>query len=111
MGAASDQPPWLIEPLDKHHDRADFSCGEASLDRYLRSQAGQDARRHVAAPFVAVAAAGSPRVLGYYTLSAFGIELAELPDETARKLPGYPVVPAALLGRLAVDQRQRGRPW
>ncbi len=109
MEAESDRPSWLIEPLGKHHDRADFSCGNDALDRYLKSQAGQDARRHVAAPFVAVPAAGSRAVLGYYTLSAFGVELTELPDETAKKLPGYPVVPAALLGRLAVDHRHRGR--
>ena len=32
----------------------------------------------------------------------------ELPEAVARKLPRYQLLPATLLGRLAVDQRQRG---
>jgi GNAT superfamily N-acetyltransferase len=45
---------------------------------------------------------------GYYTLSAFSIELAALPSDIAKQLPRYPVVPATLLGRLAVDSRFHG---
>ena len=50
-----------------------------------------------------------PRVTRKYTLSATSILLADLPDETARKLPKYPHVPATLLGRLAIDSRCQGR--
>jgi predicted GNAT family N-acyltransferase len=62
----------------------------------------------VAAPFVAV---GQPdkRVLGYYTLSASVLTLADLPDDLARKLPRYPQLPVTLLGRLAVDQATKGQ--
>ena len=42
-----------IQPLSAELDRSAFSCGVPALDRYLREQAGQDARRRVAAPFVA----------------------------------------------------------
>lgn len=101
--------PCHIEPLGKKHDRAAFSCGNESLDRYIGQQASQDARRHVAAPFVAVAQAGDTRILGYYTLSAFAVDLGALPESTARKLPHYPLVPATLLGRLAINQGQQGR--
>ena len=100
---------WRIEPLGKHHDRAAFSCGNDVLDRYLQERAHQDARRLVAAPFVLVATTAPKTILGYYTLSAFGIDLGSLPAGVARKLPSYPVVPATLLGRLAVDQGQRGQ--
>jgi GNAT superfamily N-acetyltransferase len=48
-------------------------------------------------------------VVGYYTLSATGLRLLELPADVARRLPRYPLVPAILLGRLAVDHRCRGR--
>ncbi len=98
---------WTVEPLAKAHDRQAFSCGNETLDRYLRNQAGQDARRNIAAPFVLVGGGGT-QVQGYYTLSAFGIELRALPQETARQLPRYPVVPATLLGRLAVDRSHAG---
>jgi len=42
-------------------------------------------------------------IMGYYTLSTLSIELSQLPQVHARKLPRHPV-PAALLGRLAVNQ-------
>jgi len=51
----------------------------------------------------------SGAVVGYYTLSSYGIRLTELPPELNRKLPKYPLLPATLLGRLAVDHRHRGQ--
>jgi predicted N-acetyltransferase YhbS len=100
---------WLIEPLGGDHRRADFSCGNASLDRYLKEQAGQDLRRSCAASFVLVAERGGAAILGYYTLSSYGIDIGELPAHVAKKLPRYPLIPAVLLGRLAVDQRYQGQ--
>jgi GNAT superfamily N-acetyltransferase len=88
------------------HDRGSFSCGISELDDYLRQQASQDARRRVAAPFVMLDS--RRRILGYYTLSAYGIRLTELPSERARKLPRYPLIPATLLGRLAVGREYHG---
>lgn len=98
---------WRIEPLDDDHRRADFSCGTEALDRYLWVQAGQDSRKRVTSCFVLAAADRSVR--GYYTLSATSIALTDLPPGIARKLPRYPVLPATLLGRLAVDRRLQGR--
>lgn len=95
-----------VEPLGAHHDRSAFSCGVPDLDRYLREQAGQDARRRVAAPFVA--SNDGVRVLGFYTLSATSIQLTEVPQELAKRLPRYPRLPATLLGRLATDLSARG---
>jgi len=37
------------------------------------------------------------------------IDLGELPELIVRKLPRYPLVPATLLGRLAVDRRRQGK--
>lgn len=101
------QPRFIIEPLGRHHDRAAFCCGNESLDRYLKHQASQDARKNVAAPFVMLEQASSI-VRGYYTLSMTGILFGELPEEVTRKLPRYPVTPAILLGRLAVDESCHG---
>jgi GNAT superfamily N-acetyltransferase len=98
-----------VEPLADHHDRRDFASGEATLVRYLREQAGQDERRDIAACFVLVEAGAPPRVLGYYTLSAHTLALAGLPDQMARRLPKYGLVPVVLLGRLAVDRRRQGQ--
>jgi predicted GNAT family N-acyltransferase len=97
-----------VEPLGRQHDRTTFHCGSEALDRYLKQQARQDADKHVAAAFVAVRPPDS-RVLGYYTLSASVLTLADLPDQLARKLPRYPQLPVTLLGRLAVDQSTKGQ--
>lgn len=61
----------------------------------------------MAASFVLLLADGT--IAGYYTLSSASVQLAELPAQTVRKLPRYPLVPATLLGRLAVDRRQQGK--
>jgi len=97
-----------VEPLGRQHQRAAFSCGAEALDRYLKQQARQDADKRVAAPFVSVRPPDG-RVLGYYTLSASVLTLADLPDELTRKLPRYPQLPVTLLGRLAVDESTKGQ--
>jgi GNAT superfamily N-acetyltransferase len=96
-----------IEILGPQHDRSTFASGSEPLDRYFRTQAGQEARKNIAAPFVLVLADGS--VGGYYTLSATAVKLADLPADAARRLPKYPLVPATLLGRLAVDRQHQGK--
>ena len=103
-------PPfaYVVEPLDAQHNRSDFECGVETLNRYLKQQASQDMRRRIAAPFVLVDL-DIHRIAGYYTLAATSIHLAELPKEITKKLPKYPLVPATLLGRLAVDQRYQGQ--
>ncbi len=99
---------FLIEPLGPNYDRASFTSGVAPLDRYFREQATQDIRRRVTACYVALEAPGA-EVAGYYTLAAGGVPLTDLPESLAKRLPRYPSVPVARLGRLAVDQAYRGR--
>jgi len=94
-----------IEPLGKH-DRAAFSCGLAALDDWFRLRASQDERRNVARVFVAVD--DHDRVIGFYSLSSFTITLTDLPPEHVKRLPRYDAIPAALIGRLARDQKARG---
>lgn len=100
------EPPVRIEQFGRHHDRGAFSCGEPALDIYLQRQAFQDVRRRVARVFVAAGDAPG-RIAGYYSLSATSFEKAELPSPAAGRLPHYPV-PAAVLGRLAVDASYQG---
>lgn len=100
---------YAVAPLGREHDRAAFSCGVPALDRYLRQQAGQDIRHNVAAVFVMVDLAEPNRIVGYYTISACGIDPATLPPEFTRRLPRYPHLPALLLGRLAIDRQFRGQ--
>ena len=100
-------PPHRVEPLKDAHDRSAFRCGVAELDRYFLYRAGQEARRKAAAPFVMVNRDGA--IVGYYTLSAYGVYLRELPEAIAKKFPKYPLLPATLLGRLAIGSEYRGQ--
>jgi len=101
-----DQPLYTFESL-ADHDQTAFSCGIVEMDHYLHHRASQDAKRKVAAPFVMLDA--QRQVVGYYTLSAYGIQTRELPPTVAKKLPKYPLIPATLLGRLAVNRDHQGQ--
>src|SRR2546425_12169271 len=48
-------------------------------------------------------------IAGYYTLSAYAIRPTELPVEVVKRLPRYPLVPATLLGRLAISRKLQGQ--
>lgn len=99
---------FVCEILGEQHERRGFTCGAEALDRYLIQQAGQDQRRHAAQVYVLCRSESPARIAGFFTLSAASVQLDELPQETRRKLPRYPHLPAILIGRLAVDlNRQR----
>jgi len=98
----------VIEPLGQNHDRAAFTCGNPDLDEYLKTRARQDEKRNFARPFVLVGDELGA-IAGYYTVSNMGINFGELPEEEVKKLPHYPIVPAALIGRLAVSENYQGK--
>jgi predicted GNAT family N-acyltransferase len=98
-----------IDLLDsKKHDRTLFNCGDNSLDEYIKTRASQELKKRVSTPFVLT---DSPdrQVLGYYCISSYSIAMVEIEASTAKKLPRYPLLPAILLGRLAVDSGHQGK--
>lgn len=94
-----------IEGIQRHHQRNDFDCGDSSLNEFLQKYARQNDERNIAKTFIAAGA--DNKVLGYYSISAAEIEFAELPGTATSGLPRYPI-PAARIGRLAVDQSVQG---
>ena len=98
----------IIEVLDQKHDRTSFCCGVEALDRYFRQQVTQDIKRRATACYVALDSSNN-KIVGYYTLAAGGVALTDIPEALAKKLPRYPSVPVARLGRLAVEQSYRGQ--
>ncbi|MBD2604493.1 GNAT family N-acetyltransferase [Scytonema hofmannii FACHB-248] len=101
---------FCIEQLEKHHDRASFSCGNEQLDRYLHSAVTQDKKRNIAIPY-AIFDRDRQKIIGYYTLCMSGINLEQLPQSIVKKLPKYPIVGVTLIGRLAVAHDYRGYGW
>lgn len=103
----ADKSKYNIEPLGDH-DRAAFSCGNASLDRYIREQASQDVKRGLASVFVITAKDDPKQILAYYTLSSRELKLDQLPEEIAKKAGKYGHIGVALLGRMAVAEKCKG---
>ncbi len=101
-------PNFPIELFAPQHDRPNFRCGNEDLDRYFHERIRKEVETKVAAAFVM---ADGPAVLGYYTLSAHSIERSALPEDLVKKLklPKYPLIPATLMGRLAVDLKYQGQ--
>jgi GNAT superfamily N-acetyltransferase len=91
----------IPEPLRSDHDSSQFSCGEPSLDDWLKrhalkNQTGSTSRTYVTCE--------GTRIAGYYTLAAASILRAQA--TRTRNMPA--TIPMILLGRLAVDTtRQR----
>src|ERR1041385_5566340 len=85
-----------------NHQVENFSCGQESLDLYIKSYAEGNASRGLGRTFVALQQ-GESAIKGYYTLSAAQIAKDRLPKKQTRGLPGYPI-PAILLAKLAIAQ-------
>ena len=100
---------FSVELLGPNHDRITFDCGVPVLNSYLQQYARQDLERGVATPYVLVPSSNPVEIAGFYTLAATAVKLTELPPETVKKLPKYPLVPTTLLGRLATSLKYRGK--
>ena len=99
---------FRVEVLGAGHARDGFTCGDDALDNYFARQASQDVRRRASACYVAVEIS-TGKVAGYYTLAAGGLPLTDLPEAMSKRLPRYPSVPVARVGRLAVDRAFHGQ--
>ena len=101
--------PLRIVLLDtRRHDRVAFHCGEPALDDYLKKQAGQHQRDGIATTHVMVDDEAPARILGYCSLAAAQLQLADLQELDRARLPRHPV-PAVRVARLAVDQSAKGQ--
>jgi GNAT superfamily N-acetyltransferase len=93
--------------FDRTAHRVDaFSCGEETLDRWLRAYAGQSQRRDAARTFVTAEPDG--KVAGYYTLVAAQVEHEQATAEVRGGLSRHFPIPVALVARLAVSTEHQG---
>jgi predicted GNAT family N-acyltransferase len=98
--------PYRSERFEPdRHDVAGFSCGEKSLDDWLRDQAASATKRGTARTWVWVDAEN--RVVAYYALTAHKVAREQIPSNIGRGGPQE--VPAVLLARLALSQQLRGQ--
>jgi GNAT superfamily N-acetyltransferase len=106
----SGEPPCLdgyrILQLDATHNRTDFTCGAAPLDRFITQQSGQDQRKDLSRTYVATLDEDKI-VAGFYTLASAQVPTHDMPEEN--RITRHPLIPVTLLARLAVDKRHRGK--
>ena len=95
-----------IKIFSQDYIRKDFSCGNSRLDNYIKDRASKDIKYNVAATNVLTQ---GNTIIGYYTLSSYSIKSVIIPEPIRVKLPKYNVIPATLLGRLAVDEKYQGQ--
>lgn len=100
---------FLTLILSKTHLKENFSCGQLSLDNYIKNQAKQDINRDLSVCYI-LTEKNTEIVSGYYTISGNSIKRDVFPEELLKKLPStYTDLPAILLGRLAVDKKHQGK--
>lgn len=91
------------------HVRDGFDCGDAALNAYFAGKVESEVRKFLTTCIVAVEPASDPdRVVGFATVSAAGFDRSRLTSNLRRRF-AYGQVPAARLGRLAVDVSRQGR--
>ena len=100
---AAVNPP---RPLAETDDRTAFDCGRDSLNNWFRRHAWANQVNNVSRVTV-LTEAGTGRIVGYFTLSAAQIERAFLPKP--QQCNRADVMPALLLGQLAVDKDYQGQ--
>jgi GNAT superfamily N-acetyltransferase len=92
-------------PLNTGHNLAEFHCGVAALDEWLRLQALKNQAQGAARTFV-VCKENSQQVAGYYSLATGSVNHDTAPGALRRNMPDP--IPVIILARLAVDVGYHG---
>ena len=91
-------------PLTPEHLLAEFDCGVATLNEWLKRQALANEAMGASRTFVVCE---GRQVIGYYALATGSVRREEAPGQVKRRMPEP--IPVIILGRLAVDRRWQGK--
>ncbi len=100
-------PRWQQNPSVQHTTVGFSLVGARNLTGVCAS--AQDQERKVSVCWILPARTDHREIAGYCTLAAYSVSPGDLPHEVTGKLPRYPQVPAAILGRSAVSARHQGQ--
>lgn len=91
--------------LKAKDDRSTFFCGNIELDRFFQQYAGKNQfRHHIGITYIL---STSNKIVGFITVSAGEIAVDDLPSQSRRRLPEYPL-PVMRIARLAIDKQFQG---
>ena len=94
------------EPLSEAHETSLFDCRKSPLNVFLQKHALLAQRANTARSYLALRGI---RAVGYYSLTSASIGASSAAGRITKGTGRYPVVPATLLSRLAVDRSEAGR--
>ena len=91
--------------LQAKDNRTAFCSGNIELDRFFQRYAGQNQfRHHIGITYILLT---GNKVIGYITVSAGEIAVDDLPSQSRRRLPEYPL-PVMRIARLGIDKQFQG---
>lgn len=90
--------------LTAEHDTQQFSCGNSSLDNWLKTRALQNQITGASRSYVMI---NEIRVAGFYALASGGVAGAEAPSRIKRNMPDP--IPVMILARFAIDSAWQGK--
>jgi predicted N-acetyltransferase YhbS len=93
----------VIEKLSEQYDFANFQCGRANLDAFLKTKALIYNKNVTSKTYVAV---DGGQVIGYYSLTVAGLFQRYCPDSLTAGIDEE-TIPVVLLGKLAVHQERQ----
>lgn len=96
---------FLSELLNDHHGLEEFDSGEPSLDTWLKDHARRAAQQGTASTHVWTGGTTN-NVLAFYSVAPTQVARDEVSSAAAG---GNSIIPAYLIGRLALDRSLRGR--
>ncbi len=91
-------------PLTEYHLTDGFSCGEDSLDQWLKQRSLKNQIQGASRTFVVCDGA---RVVAYYALASGAVTSQDATGRFRRNMPDP--IPVVVLGRLAVDLTLHGK--
>lgn len=95
----------LVALLESRHDRSLFDCGVEPWNVYLKQLALQNQKKGIVRNYVTCRGV---RVAGYYSLAYGSAAQTEAPPALTKGIGKYSI-PLMILGRLAVDVREKGQ--
>jgi len=81
-----------------------FDCDIDELNTYLKRFAKKNDKLNIGKTYILL---DNTQALGFYTISMAQIKFKLLPKPSQKNLPKYPI-PAARIGRLAIDSNAQG---
>lgn len=92
------------EPLLAGHDTAAFTCGQPSLDEWLKRRALTNQKVGASRTYVV---SDGGHVVAYYALASGALASTAATGRLRRNMPDP--IPMAILGRLAIDNAFQGK--